>query len=52
MANGRLVAVRPGYRARPMPLALVYANRRNQPARVRVVMDWLDVVVGAYVNRY
>jgi DNA-binding transcriptional LysR family regulator len=52
LADGRLVQVLPGHRARPMPLALVYANRRNQPARVRVVMDWLAGVVEVYVNRY
>ena len=52
LADGRLVAVLPDYRARPMPLSLVYANRRNQPARVRVVMDWLSVVVTEYVGRY
>lgn len=52
LADGRLVEVLPGHRARPMPLALVYANRRNQPARVRVVMDWLGAVVGEYANRY
>nr|WP_295773265.1 LysR family transcriptional regulator [Rhodoferax sp.] len=52
LAEGRLVAVLPGYRARPMPLSLVYANRRNQPARVRVVMDWLSAVVTNYVARY
>ncbi len=52
LADGRLVSVLPDYRARPMPLALVYANRRNQPARVRVVMDWLAAVVVEYVHRY
>lgn len=52
LADGRLVAVLPDYCARPMPLALVYANRRNQPARVRVVMDWLAAVVTDYTNRY
>jgi DNA-binding transcriptional LysR family regulator len=52
LADGRLVAVLPDHRARPMPLSLVYANRRNQPARVRVVMDWLSAVVTEYVERY
>jgi DNA-binding transcriptional LysR family regulator len=31
-----------------MPLSLVYASRRNQSARVRVVMDWLAQVVGEH----
>lgn len=52
LAQGRLVEVLPNHRARPMPLSLVYANRRNQPARVRVVMDWLTGVVVEYVERY
>jgi len=52
LAQGQLVEVLPQYPARPMPLSLVYANRRNQSARVRVVMDWLCRVIGDYVNCY
>lgn len=47
--NGQLVELLPAYTAPPMPLAIVYANRRNLSNRVRVVMDWLTVVVGAYL---
>ena len=50
LAQGRLVAVLPQHTARPMPLSLVYANRRNLPARVRVVMDWLSQVMEDYVH--
>jgi len=50
LAQGALVAVLPQFSARPMPLSLVYANRRNQSARVRVVMDWLTVVVAEHVQ--
>jgi hypothetical protein len=32
-----------------MPLSLVYANRRNQSVRVRVVMDWLCAVIPDYL---
>jgi DNA-binding transcriptional LysR family regulator len=49
VAQGRLVAVLPAHVARPMPLTMLYANRRNLSKRVRVVMDWLAAVVGAYV---
>ncbi|MFZ3128852.1 MAG: LysR family transcriptional regulator [Rhodoferax sp.] len=49
LAQGQLVEVLPQYPARPMPLSLVYANRRNLSARVRVVMDWLCGVIGDYV---
>jgi DNA-binding transcriptional LysR family regulator len=31
-----------------MPLSLVYASRRNQSARVRLVMDWLARVVAEH----
>jgi DNA-binding transcriptional LysR family regulator len=49
LANGHLVEVLPQFQARPMPLSLVYANRRNLSTRVRVVMDWLTVVLQDYI---
>lgn len=45
LSQGRLVEVLPKFQARPMPLNLLYANRRNLPVRVRVVMDWMAGVV-------
>ncbi len=48
LLGGQLIQVLPQYEARPMPLSLVYASRRNQAARVRVVMDWLARVVLEY----
>jgi DNA-binding transcriptional LysR family regulator len=48
LAAGQVVALLPEFEARPMPLSLVYASRRNQSARVRVVMDWLAQVVLAF----
>lgn len=50
IAQGRLVLVLPAYPARPMPLTLLYANRRNLSQRVRVVMDWLAEVTAAYLE--
>ncbi len=41
----RLVEVLPRHRAAPMPVSLVYANRRHQPRRVQVFMDWLATLV-------
>jgi len=35
----------PNYRAAPMPVSLVYANRRHQPRRVQVFMNWLDAIM-------
>ncbi|MGY1489001.1 LysR family transcriptional regulator [Methylobacillus pratensis] len=39
--HGRLVELLPEYRAAPMPVSMLYPNRRHQPRRVRVFMDWL-----------
>jgi DNA-binding transcriptional LysR family regulator len=47
-ASGHLRRVLPDFEARPMPLSLVYASRRNQATRVRVVMDWLTRVVAEH----
>ncbi len=41
----QLVELLPRWRAAPMPVALVYANRRHQPRRVQVFMDWLAGLV-------
>ena len=50
LEQGALVEVLPHFSARPMPLSLVYANRRNLSVRVRVVMDWLAQVVAEHVQ--
>ncbi len=50
LASGQLVETLTGHVARPMPLTLLYANRRNLPKRVRVVMDWLAQVIGDYLE--
>lgn len=41
LASGELVEVLPSLQARPMPVSLLYANRRHQPKRVQVFMQWL-----------
>lgn len=41
LARGELVEVVPQLVAEPMPLTLLYAQRRHLPRRVRVFMDWL-----------
>jgi DNA-binding transcriptional LysR family regulator len=51
LASGQLLTLLPAFEARPMPLSLVYASRRNQSTRVRVVMDWLSAVVTDYCAR-
>ncbi len=41
LAQGDLCSILPQWVPPPMPLTLLFANRRNLPIRVRVVMDWL-----------
>lgn len=50
LRSGQLVELLPQHVAPPMPLTLVYANRRNLSQRVRVVMDWLALVVDEYLH--
>jgi DNA-binding transcriptional LysR family regulator len=45
LADGTLVEVLPAWTAEPMPVSLVYANRRNLPKRVQALMDWLAEVL-------
>jgi DNA-binding transcriptional LysR family regulator len=48
-AQGSFVEVFPNLIAAPMPLNLLYANRRNLSKRVRVVMDWLADVIHQHI---
>ena len=50
LRRGLLVELLPQHVAPPMPLTLVYANRRNLSKRVRVVMDWLALMVDDYLK--
>lgn len=39
--SGELVEVLPEYRSAPMPVSLIYANRRHLPKRVQAFMNWM-----------
>ncbi len=41
LESGHLVEVMPRFRARPMPVSILYPHRRHLSRRVRVFMDWL-----------
>lgn len=41
LAEGKLVELLPSYRPAPMPISLIYANRRHLPQRVQVFMGWI-----------
>ena len=45
LAAGRLVEVLPEFRAPPMAVSLLYANRRHLPKRVQAFMDWVAQVM-------
>jgi DNA-binding transcriptional LysR family regulator len=48
--DGSLVEVLPEYKSRPMPVSLVYPNRRNVSKRVQVFMDWITELLKGYVG--
>ncbi|WP_328485200.1 LysR family transcriptional regulator [Methylobacillus arboreus] len=50
LKHGRLVEILPEYRAAPMPISMLYPNRRHQPRRVRVFMDWLTAMLQDYLG--
>ncbi|QNM96078.1 LysR family transcriptional regulator [Chitinimonas koreensis] len=45
LASGQLVEVLPDWRAAPMPVSLLYANRRQLPRRVQAFMAWIAEVM-------
>jgi DNA-binding transcriptional LysR family regulator len=47
---GLLVEVVPELRAEPMPVSLLYAQRRNLPQRVQVFMSWVAEVMSPYLD--
>lgn len=50
LQSGALVEILPQYRAEPMPLKLIYPQHRLLSRRIRVFMDWLELLVAAYLE--
>jgi DNA-binding transcriptional LysR family regulator len=48
--EGRLSEVLPRHRAPPLPVSLVYPNRRHLPKRVHLFMLWVEEVLKAHVR--
>ena len=46
----KLLEILPQYRARPMPVSLIYPHRRNLSRRVHLFMEWLTELTKAYVD--
>ncbi len=51
LRTGSLVEVLPDCVAEPMPVNLVYAQRRHLPRRVEAFMTWLAEVLAAEIQR-
>ncbi|MFY9994740.1 MAG: LysR family transcriptional regulator [Leclercia sp.] len=46
----KLQEILPQYRARPMPVSLIYPHRRNLSRRVHLFMAWLTEIMKTYVD--
>ena len=45
LQTGQLIEILPQYQSPPIPASFVYPNRRHLPKRVRVFMDWVEVLI-------
>jgi DNA-binding transcriptional LysR family regulator len=50
--QGLLVEVMPQFAAPPMPVSLLYPNRRQLAPRVQAVLNWLAQVVEPQLDRF
>lgn len=50
LKKGTLVEILPKLKSEPMPISIVYPNRRNLSKRVKVFMDWLDEVLKEHLK--
>jgi DNA-binding transcriptional LysR family regulator len=46
----KLIEILPKFKAEAMPVSLAYPNRRNLSRRVKVFMDWVDVLLREYIK--
>ena len=49
--SGELIEILPSYRSAPMPVSLLYANRRHLPKRVQAFMNWMIEIVKPTVSK-
>ncbi|WP_426993059.1 LysR family transcriptional regulator [Methylomonas sp. CM2] len=50
LRRGELIEVLPDYRAEPLPVTLLYSNRRHLSRRVQVFMCWLEGVMTPHLQ--
>ena len=48
--TGQLVEILSAYRPAPMPVSLIYPNRRHLPRRVQVFMKWIEQLMQARLS--
>ena len=51
LESGQLVEILPEYRSAPMPVSLIYANRRHLPKRVQAFMNWMIEILKPTVSK-
>lgn len=51
LASGQLLEVMPQHRAPPMPVTLLYANRRHLPRRTQLFMNWVCTQMKPYCSQ-
>lgn len=49
--NGTLVEVMPEFRAAPMPVSLVYPNRRQRSRRLNAFIEWFEALMRPHLER-
>ncbi len=52
LERGELVEILPRLRPAPLPVYLLHPHGRSVPRRVRVVLDWLDALLRAHLQRH
>jgi len=50
MAQGKLAAILEEYSAAPLPVSLIYANRRHLPKRSQKFMEWIAAIMKEVVS--
>lgn len=51
LKSGALKEILANFPAEPLPVAILYPQRRHLPRRVRAFIDWLAEVLGPHLNR-
>jgi DNA-binding transcriptional LysR family regulator len=46
LRSGKLIEILPKLRAQSLPIYVIYPHRRNLPRRVRVLIDWVERILG------